>query len=759
MTSASTPQKQSSLPCCTTGSSLWQWLLSAPLVLCMLALSACLGRVDEESATGGDDKSGIDATAQAITSQPHAQPAYMTRSKRYAVRIKDGDDGAWKPVDVIADINGYDYAHFSLEGGPCEIEVTVLGQSSIAAHALSPVKDNLASTVSGNRIVYSIPRDKYTVLWVRDINERLVVAADPVHRGPPATGAHVFNDPRVKNDRNNIGNTTLGFQAAIDAASAYAGSENGGRGIVYVPAGAYAVGNLTLKSDMELYLAEGSALFFASNVANDIWNYTYRTDWTTKGNGTRWITTAPFASRIKIWGRGAIDGNARAHGNFYNNLLVVNNASDVEIDGIVLKNGSKWGTMIGRSDRVRISNVKFFQPMHGVGEDDAIDIIESQDVTITHSIGISFDDPFSVKSYTGSENYIRFDGEHEANWNITVDDAIAWTGCHAFKIGQGIGQTTANVTFKNSVVLDAAHAISIHRKAYAGTIQNITWDNIDVQKVSAYNLGRSWLYVNSDAASPGNINDITIKNIRLRDMGNEASPIHGHSNAFGVRRIHMRNIYTGATGAGSYAQNAADLRLAKNAFVHDLQVSQNGVRMFWDRDAVKVDGAGDWSPTNFKGNCGPGEAVTGMSQAMNSTLQGPHALRCKAYGAPFHDAFVAAHTVSRSGDAYRSGKTHATYDWDPGFAKSECGNGEYVSGVSQERDGSNAHSLKHLRCAAAPIAGNQCNSKSVMTDDRGENSGDWDPGYWKAECSNDTIMVGVSVTGSGKPRRILCCRK
>ena len=50
----------------------------------------------------------------------------------------------------------------------------------------------------------------------------------------------------------------------------------------------------------------------ASNVTTDQWNYTYRTDWTTKGNGTRWITTQDDASGIKIWGRGTLDGKPDA---------------------------------------------------------------------------------------------------------------------------------------------------------------------------------------------------------------------------------------------------------------------------------------------------------------------------------------------------------------------------------------------------------------------------------------------------------------
>jgi hypothetical protein len=216
----------------------------------------------------------------------------------------------------------------------------------------------------------------------------------------------------------------------------------------------------------------------------------------------------------------------------------------------------------------------------------------------------------------------------------------------------------------------------------------------------------------------------------------------------------VTNILVAPMGPGEPAQNAFDARLAPNGFVANLQISQDGVRMFRDRDSVKVHGASDWSPGNYKGNCGPGEAMTGMSQASGTPLPGPHALRCKAYGAPFSDLLAAAQPVAYSSDSYRSGRSHASYDWDPGFAKNECGLGEYVSGVSQE---TGAHRLVHLRCAAAAIPAGACNSRSVMFDDRGENTGDWDPGHAKGECGPNMVVMGVSVDPAGKPRRLLCC--
>ena len=58
---------------------------------------------------------------------------------------------------------------------------------------------------------------------------------------------------------------------------------------------------------------------------------------------------------------------------------------------------------------------------------------------------------------------------------------------------------------------------------------------------------------------------------------------------------------------------------------------------------------------------------------------------------------------------------------------------------------------------------NGCETRnlSVGGDDRGNtSSGDWDPGYYKAECAYGKVAYGVSVdTANGTPSRLLCWRR
>jgi hypothetical protein len=712
----------------------WRAVLTLVLLV-LVVLTALMGRAHAAPSTLAELAALRRPAAAAATIDLHPKLAYMARSADFAVKING------MAADVISDVDGYHYVHFSMGPGTATIEVTALGLTSISSYTISPYKNNYVGTVSANRLTYTYSYDTESIVWVSG-KPKLIIVADPLYTAPLSSGTGIYNIVSYGADASGNAWSTTAIQNAINAASAW----TGGRGIVYVPAGRYKVGNLTLTSDMELFLAESSAFWF-SGVAAD-----YAVHWTTKGNGTRWIQTANGASGIKIWGRGTLDGNDHSGIGIGNNILVLNNASNVEVDGIVIRKASKWGTLVGRSNNVTFNNVKFFQRMNG-GENDGIDIIESQFVTVKYSIAAGWDDNYSVKTYDYDEDYIRFYGTPEEAANITFDNLGGWTGCFVFKLGQGFGQTQRDIVFKNSWVLDASHAIGIYHDTGLAVAQNITFQNIDVQKISQSVLGSSWAYfkINLKGSGAGPISNVTVKDMRIRDTGGDPSIVQGYSSTAKISGINFQNLYVDALGR--HAQNAAEAKLAPNAYVGSMWVHQLGLRNFWHSSSVGMEGLADWSVGNYKGNCGPGWAMTGLSQDDVSPLPGAHAVRCKNYGAQFNDDWSSPVVMTISYNATNQRAQHFG-DWDPGFAKTECALNEYVSGLSQDPGG---HSLRHLRCASATMSNTSCETRLVTQDDRGEQTGDWDSGYYKAECSNDKVVVGISVTAAGKPRKLLCC--
>ncbi len=76
--------------------------------------------------------------------------------------------------------------------------------------------------------------------------------------------------------------------------------------------------------------------------------------------------------------------------------------------------------MIARSDHVTLTNCKHFNFLD-MGEDDCIDVCESQDVTIERSIAISLDDSYSFKTWSEKTDIAKtWPGTSEQNHNIVL---------------------------------------------------------------------------------------------------------------------------------------------------------------------------------------------------------------------------------------------------------------------------------------------------------------------------------------------------
>jgi beta-glucanase (GH16 family) len=167
----------------------------------------------------------------------------------------------------------------------------------------------------------------------------------------------------------------------------------------------------------------------------------------------------------------------------------------------------------------------------------------------------------------------------------------------------------------------------------------------------------------------------------------------------------------------------------------------------------------DWNYGYYKADCGANAAVTGLSTNTGSIT--PHAVICTNYGSNLSGNYHETLQDIAAGDHVRPSPSRAG-DWDNGYYKSECHNGQYVSGVSQTTSGQ----IRGLRCAMGALTNsgrNNCETRLVSgpsTDDGNDSTGDWDQGYYKGECWGGKIVYGVSVdVGSKKPHRILCCDK
>ncbi|OAS19164.1 glycosyl hydrolase family 28-related protein [Paenibacillus oryzisoli] len=466
------------------------------------------------------------------TIETYTVPSIYSESTYYAVKADQKDI----PVIAFLTDRDYDYAHFSFTGST---SITITAREPIDTYAISPLAFEIPAQIEGNKLTFNLNESRYLIIKINKLKE-LVLIADPLEVSAPSASGHgiyhVVNTYRA--DPTGITMATSGIQEAINDANAAGG------GVVYVPEGVYLIGNLILKSNVTLYL-QGGAVLRATNHKED-----YTVDFHKDSldlDGTWLIQTAPKSTNITITGRGTIDGNGswlRANQSFVSNLIVPILTSNFTIDGIIGRDAGLWALIPTRANHVRITNYKGFQSLVDY-EDDAIDIVESQNVLVSHTIAISEDDPFSTKTWNEATDIARnWPGSPQLLADVTFDDVIAWTCCAAFKVGMGVEQTQRNVSFKNSYVYQASRAIAIHHRFGKAPAEAIIFENIDIEQVIHDRNGPFWLHLEIEESGRGigPVNEVLLKNINVRDQGRLPSMLRG-THPFLIEGVTFEQIY------------------------------------------------------------------------------------------------------------------------------------------------------------------------------------------------------------------------
>jgi polygalacturonase len=457
--------------------------------------------------------------------------------------IENGTTRTIKP-----DYLGYDYTTFTASTG--DVEVVIKAQSVITSISVSPLKLGIVPTKVDN-YTYKFTTSAQAYLIVTINGKQLVITRDGPEAYVPTIGAAgVYNIATYLGsiDATNQANavqTAAAIQRAVNDASAYGTAVGGGtKGIVYVPAGLFYMGNLMLKSNVALYLAPGSVLKVVDNYS------IYHVDFNKSSlnrDGTWWIYTENNSTNIKIFGRGTLDGNGHylqkdkptSDPGYAVTAIMAIGTSNFTLDGPIIKDIPFWGTIVARSNDVYITNTKHFNSVDA-NENDCVDINESQNVHVWDSIGISLDDNYSTKTWEGKGMMINWYGQPEVLNGVTFNNLLGWSSCCAtFKLGHGAFQDQTNVTFENSVTYDAGRAIGIEHRYGTGTFSNITFDNIDIENAG----GEGWFkaVIEDGGSGVGPISNVTIKNINIRH-GGLASSLKGYSDTARITGITFDNI-------------------------------------------------------------------------------------------------------------------------------------------------------------------------------------------------------------------------
>ena len=188
-------------------------------------------------------------------------------------------------------------------------------------------------------------------------------------------GAGIFN---IK-DHGAIGDgvalNTVALQKTIDACHAAGG------GVVWVPAGDYVIGTITLKSNMTLSLDYGASLLGSQDIAD------YATDLIKPREG--WVQCLIYAANstnITIEGLGVIDGRGTRKAFPYGKkssprLMRMESCEQLKFSGVTYKRPAFWGLHLVDCQNVHFDAVTIDSRDNNLGND-GIDLDGCEDVIV-----------------------------------------------------------------------------------------------------------------------------------------------------------------------------------------------------------------------------------------------------------------------------------------------------------------------------------------------------------------------------------------
>ncbi|KAF8534341.1 pectin lyase fold/virulence factor [Trichophaea hybrida] len=442
------------------------------------------------------------------------------------------------PVPTISNID-YDYAFFSLPPGRFTIRISH-PNTALTSARITPLKLKIQPTISAGVVTATLPGAGYYIIKLNSFTELVLLADNPEMLIPPPNGYNIFNvlTYGAHNDNTSLAATTAAFQSCLDAASKVSGT-------VYVPAGIYALGNITINSNTSLYLSSNSTLRFDPSHA-------YTIHWRKISQGHRpityWISTVFNSTNIRIFGRGTIDGNgvASARSNFGNNLLVPISTTSFTCSGILFKNSASWAVTPVLCTNAIFTDLKLINRFRDSGENDGIDVMHSSHVLISNAIGIGLDDPFSTKTWNAGPKDITTSWPIPTSglpglYNVTFENTVSWTICFGLKIGAGVFTPQEDITFRHCVVYNTSIAIGIHFAHGTKWVKNVLFEDVDVEMCTWTNMAmRTWCAffvtggTDTDVKGETAICRVVVKNVRVRDVGKTVAKIQGRDEGAGL---------------------------------------------------------------------------------------------------------------------------------------------------------------------------------------------------------------------------------
>jgi hypothetical protein len=366
---------------------------------------------------------------------------------------------------------------------------------------------------------------------------------------------------------------------------------------------------------------------------------------------------------------------------------------------------------------------------------------------------VDFDNPISLAqvpntacdTVVGSPWYRDFAGVSGTGWNPIV----------TMKAGSGIGHYHLgfdNASIVNGQIVGVGECLVPGNGCYGvrsgGTCQMVEYQ-VEPRSIMAHQAGAVLELVLEDG---GRTHQMDLLGIRVRSgnvniKGYQPDGSHwnwflgpGNWSTAGLNRWLTKITFEGYDG---HNPSLDDISIESSFTSHN----------FAGQNSRGYDGDGNWSSGYFKGECEVDRALKGIS---SDSSRHPRVLRCKNHLYPKVTSGV---TLSFSTANNRRSTTYG--NWDSGYYKGECADNEVVVGVSQS---TSSGAIKAVRCApysqaASPPAATSCVARSLGATATKDVT-DWDAGFTKTSCAEGEVIKGVSreTASNGGLHKVLCCK-
>ncbi|MDQ0639688.1 hypothetical protein QF042_003253 [Pedobacter sp. W3I1] len=348
------------------------------------------------------------------------------------------------------------------------------------------------------------------------------------------------------------------IQQAINAAA-----KVGGR--VTVPSGQFVTAPIEMKSNVELYLAEGAELLGSIN----------RLDYGTED--AQPLISAKKQQNITISGKGTINGRGaevvknlllflhqgilkdetwkvkRPSESNRPRLIAFSNCEDIILKNVTIKNSAGWVQDFVNCNRLNIDSITVESTAYW--NNDGIDIVNSKNVRITNCNIDAADDGICLKS-EGSPGICE---------NVYVANCIIRSSASGFKLGTGSYGGFKNIKVRNITVYNTYRSAIALEAVDGGFI-----DGVDIEGVTAKYTGNA-IFIRLGHRNKTDLYS-TAKNIRIAKLKADipnAKPDAGYPLEGPLPKVAPHNLLPASiTGIPGH--------LVENVLLEDIEINYGG---------------------------------------------------------------------------------------------------------------------------------------------------------------------------------------